>query len=128
MRKLVTVIVLIALGAVVQIVLHAATQAPEAPGAGNGFLIDKHLAAKLECASCHTEKPPSRHPETKVICLGCHGPTYNDLAKQTIQKIPNPHASHRGELACGNCHHVHKASELLCDNCHRGRKFDLKTP
>jgi hypothetical protein len=151
MRKLVTAIVLIALGAAVQIVLHAdarvgtprplasvgaefphdfvltADQAPEVPGAGNGFLIDKHLAAKLECASCHTESPPSKQTEMTTTCLNCHGGTYAKLAETTAKDYPNPHRSHQGELPCWTCHHVHRASELYCYNCHRPGRFDLKT-
>jgi fumarate reductase flavoprotein subunit len=143
------VIVLIALGAAVQMALHAdaragkpglvagsgpelshgfvmtAAQEPKAPGAGKGYLIDKHLAIGLECDACHAEKPPAKEPGM-AQCLTCHGPAYSDLAETTAKDRPNPHKNHMGDSPCGTCHHVHSASELFCESCHR--EFEFKTP
>lgn len=108
------------------VLTHAVAQAPpaaSAPGAGHGFLIDKHMAAGLNCASCHSESPPSKQPD-QAACIKCHG-TNAQLASKTAKDQPNPHASHLGEIACTSCHHVHQASVLYCSQCHN---FDLKTP
>ncbi len=80
----------------------------QAPGSGHGFLIDKHVAAHLTCAQCHIEST-AKAPET-ATCLSCHGGTYAKLAAMTVDDQPNPHASHRGEVPCAECHHVHMAS------------------
>jgi len=108
------------------IALHALTparaQAP-APGAGHGFLIDKHVAAGVACAKCHTQGTAT--PPTMATCLSCHGGTYAKLAEMTAKDEPNPHASHQGEVDCDQCHHVHKASVTLCNQCHT---YDMKTP
>ena len=105
---------------------HAVAQSPSAagaPGAGHGFLIDKHVAAGLNCAACHAESPPSK-PAEQAACIKCHG-TNAQLAAKTVNDQPNPHASHLGEIACTSCHHIHQASVLYCAQCHN---FDLKTP
>jgi len=102
---------------------HAAAQAPAAPGAGHGYLIDKHAAAGVNCAACHAESPPSK-PADQAACVKCHG-TNAQMATKTSSDQPNPHASHLGEVACTSCHHVHQASVLYCAQCHN---FDLKTP
>lgn len=94
-----------------------------APGAGHGFLIDKHMAAGLACGACHTEPAPAA--VSMATCLSCHGGTYANLAARTTNSLPNPHASHRGEEPCGSCHHVHVASETVCNQCH---SFDMITP
>ena len=104
----------------------AAAQSPApraAPGAGRGFLIDKHVAAGIDCAACHQEST-AKAPAT-TTCLTCHGGTYAKLAATTEDDEPNPHASHQGEVACLQCHHVHTASTTLCNQCHT---FDMKTP
>ena len=49
----------------------------------------------------------------------------NLLAATTANERPNPHASHRGEVDCAECHHVHKASVTQCNQCHA---FDMTTP
>ena len=126
MRKRLSVIALlavVALGTIVLIVQRVTRI--EAPGVGHGFLIDKHLAVKLKCKSCHPENPPAKAPNWITTCLNCHGGSYTNLAELTVQVGPNPHASHQGALPCFSCHHVHKASELYCDNCH---SWDLKPP
>ena len=98
-------------------------QSPAAPGAGHGFLIDKHVAAGLNCAACHTESPPAKAPDNSA-CIKCHG-SYSDIAAKTAQDQPNPHASHLGEIPCSSCHHVHQASQTYCAQCHN---FDMNTP
>jgi fumarate reductase flavoprotein subunit len=102
----------------------ASAQPPSGPGSGHGFLIDKHLAAKLTCTSCHAESPPHTAPPM-ATCLGCHGGTYEKLAATTASDQPNPHASHQGPVPCGSCHHVHSASVTFCNSCHN---YDMKTP
>ncbi|HLY67284.1 MAG TPA: cytochrome c3 family protein [Chloroflexota bacterium] len=106
------------------VVLHQAyAQAQSAPGAGHGFLIDKHRAAGINCAGCHSAAPPPNVPQMSA-CLGCHG-SYSQIAAKTASDEPNPHASHLGELACTACHHVHKASEAVCTECHA---FSMSPP
>jgi fumarate reductase flavoprotein subunit len=107
------------------VALNALAQSPatSAPGAGHGFLIDKHVAAGLACNKCHNESM-AKAPEM-ATCLSCHGGTYAKLASMTNKDQPNPHASHRGEVPCAECHHVHKASVTLCTQCH---SFDMTTP
>ena len=104
-------------------IMRAAAQMPPAPGAGHGFLIDKHVTAGVACAKCHVEST-AKAPEM-ATCLACHGGTYDKLAAMTAKDQPNPHASHRGEVACAECHHVHMASVTLCNQCHT---YDMTTP
>jgi hypothetical protein len=104
-------------------VLSAFAQASSAPGAGHGFLIDKHVAASMSCAQCHM--PNTASPPTTATCLSCHGGTYEKLAAVTAKDEPNPHASHRGDVDCAECHHVHKVSVTLCNQCHT---YDMTTP
>lgn len=101
---------------------HGLAQAP-APGAGHGFLIDKHVAAALNCASCHSESPPAKAPDS-AVCSKCHG-SYKDVAATTGADQPNPHASHLGDIPCTSCHKIHQASVTYCAQCHN---FDFKTP
>ena len=107
------------------VAFHALAQTPPAPapGAGHGFLIDKHVAAGLACNKCHTES--TAKPPEMATCLACHGGTYAKLAAMTNKDQPNPHAWHRGDVLCSECHHVHKASVTLCSQCH---SFDMTTP
>jgi len=109
-------------GITVALLAHALAQSP-APGAGRGFLIDKHVAAGLNCASCHGESPPAKQPEA-AVCSKCHG-SYKDLAAKTAADRPNPHASHLGDIPCASCHRIHQASVTYCTQCHN---FDFKTP
>ena len=95
----------------------------QAPGGGRGHLIDKHAAKGVSCGQCHAQgasKPPSTE-----TCLACHGRTYEKLAAMTGNDRPNPHSSHRGEVDCAECHHVHKASVTSCNQCHT---FNLISP
>ncbi|MGA8653198.1 MAG: cytochrome c3 family protein [Xanthobacteraceae bacterium] len=103
--------------------LKAVAQAPTGPGTGHGFLIDKHIEAGLNCASCHDDAPPPNAPKM-TACIGCHG-SYQQFASKTATDQPNPHASHLGEIPCSACHHVHQASEMFCDQCHA---FGLTPP
>jgi len=105
------------------VILSAFAQAPAAPGAGHGFLIDKHVTKGVSCAQCHTNSTAT--PPTMATCLSCHGGTYEKLAAITVKDQPNPHASHRGDVDCAECHHVHKASVTLCNQCHT---YDMTTP
>jgi len=98
--------------------------AAQAPGAGHGFLIDKHSEKGVNCAACHAAAPPPAAP-AMTVCLGCHGGSYQAIAAKTTSVEPNPHASHQGDIPCASCHHIHKASESFCDQCH---SFGLKTP
>lgn len=102
---------------------HVYSQSPPAPGTGHGFLIDKHIAAGLNCSACHAESPPAKAPDT-AACTKCHG-SYSDIAAKTAQDQPNPHASHLGDIPCASCHHIHQASVTYCAQCHN---FDMKTP
>jgi fumarate reductase flavoprotein subunit len=113
-------------GAAAALLGHAIAQAPPpsaAPGAGHGFLIDKHMSAGLNCTACHTESPPSKQPDS-AVCTKCHG-TNAQMATKTASDQPNPHASHLGDIPCTSCHHIHQASVLYCAQCHN---FDLNTP
>lgn len=103
--------------------VKAVAQTPAAPGAGHGFLIDKHLAAGVNCAQCHANAPPPQVP-AMTVCTGCHG-SYQQIAAKTASDQPNPHASHQGDIPCASCHHVHKASVTFCDQCHA---FGMTTP
>ncbi len=103
--------------------LEAVAQSPTGPGSGHGYLIDKHIRAGLDCASCHRDAPLSDAPKM-TVCTGCHG-SYSQIAAKTASDRPNPHASHLGEIPCWACHHVHRASETLCDECHA---FGMKPP
>ena len=122
MKRLFAVLLLMGIVAIAQLPTSNAF-AQTAPGVGHGFLIDKHLGAQLTCANCHTES--TAKPPEMATCLSCHGGTYDALAKTTENDDPNPHASHRGELPCAECHHIHQASVLLCSQCH---DFELKVP
>lgn len=94
-----------------------------APGAGHGFLIDTHLKAGLNCASCHKEAPPAKAPDSSM-CMSCHG-AYDQIAAKTASDNPNPHQSHQGAVPCETCHHIHQASTSFCDQCHA---FGMKVP
>jgi hypothetical protein len=114
MRKFLLLVTLLV--AIFPAFLEAVAQAPRGPGGGHGFLIDKHIGAGLNCASCHHDAPPPNAPEM-AVCLMCHG-SYQQIASKTASDQPNPHASHVGEIPCASCHHVHKASEMFCNGCH----------
>ena len=123
MRSFSIAVICFVIGLTQGLVLHAFAQSPTPPGHGHGFLIDKHVAASVTCAQCHTQNTTT--PPTMTTCLSCHGGTYAKLAAMTVKDMPNPHASHRGDVACEQCHHVHKVSETLCNQCHT---YDMNTP
>ncbi len=129
MWKRVAVVLLVFAGAAGAAAAQGAPPGPAgpggAPGLGHGFLIDTHLKAGLQCASCHQESPPAKAVEMPQ-CLTCHG-SYADLAAKTDTGGlgPNPHGSHMGQVPCSSCHRVHAASVLMCSQCHQ---FDMKTP
>ncbi len=101
-----------------------ADQPQAARGAGQGFLIDRHMAVGLTYTACHTTTP--NQPVSTGICLSCHSGTYDKLAAMTAADDPNPHQSHQGAVPCATCHHVHTASENFCSQCHA--EFDFKVP
>jgi len=94
--------------------LEAVAQAPTGPGSGHSFLIDKHIGAGLNCASCHHDAPPPNAPEM-TACIGCHS-SYQQIAAKTATDQPNPHASHLGEIPCSACHHVHQRRKCSATN------------
>jgi fumarate reductase flavoprotein subunit len=116
------VLLVVVLSMIAALVTNAASQSATS-GGGHGFLIDKHVAARVTCAQCHTVGMAA--PPTTVACLTCHGGTYQKLAVSTAKDMPNPHQSHQGEIPCAECHHVHKASVTVCNQCHT---FDMSTP
>jgi Cytochrome c3 len=85
-------------------------------------LVERHTAAGVACAGCHREAPPPAAAAPSV-CVSCHG--YAAVAAKTAKDEPNPHASHRGDLPCDSCHHVHKPSVDFCVQCH---DFGFKVP
>ena len=88
------------------------------------LLIEKHKTAGLNCDACHAENPPMVSAPMEV-CMSCHG-NYEAIAEKTRKVTPhNPHESHQGEVECGECHHVHKASVDYCGQCHQ---FAFKVP
>ena len=80
------------------------------------LLADRHSTRGLGCASCHGTTGPQT-AVTAATCIACHG-AYTAIAEKTARLDPNPHASHRGELACGECHHAHQPSVDFCAQCH----------
>ncbi len=95
-------------------------------GFHGGALYQMHASMGLNCASCHKESPPTT-PVSTAMCQSCHG-TYQELAAKTdglAGGLPNPHASHQGDLPCESCHHIHKASENFCANCHQNFNFTV---
>jgi hypothetical protein len=101
-----------------------ALASPWAWGAERPLLIEQHKAAGLACDACHSENPP-KAAATMAACQQCHG-EYAKLAQKTQEVKPkNPHESHEGEMECGECHHVHKASVDYCAKCH---DFGFKVP
>lgn len=82
-----------------------------------------HAKAKLECTSCHKEGL-DKAPSDKA-CMTCHG-DYAAVAKTTEKMIPNPHASHMGDLRCTICHSAHKAPRVYCNDCHTFESLKLK--
>lgn len=76
-----------------------------------------HMAAGLECESCHIAWPPEGAPDAEV-CLACHGDSYRGLTKLTQDQTPNPHDWHMGQVSCSLCHRVHAPLHNPCQLCH----------
>ena len=94
------------------------TWAEESP-----LLVARHKSAGLACGACHGESRPEKEPPA-AGCVRCHG----DLAmmgERTRAAIPNPHASHKGEVECRMCHHAHRPSTDWCAQCHA---FGFRVP
>ena len=107
----------------VPFLVWAAGEPPVQPTATAAPLFVRHTNAGLACSVCHAENPPAK-PVQSPTCEGCHG-DYTKLAEMTIDDVPNPHASHWGNLDCAMCHHMHRPSENYCAKCH---PFDFKVP
>lgn len=76
--------------------------------------------AKLPCSTCHADGKFAA--PAKSTCLGCHE-SYEKVAERTAKMTPNPHASHRGEPDCSNCHSMHAKPRFECNDCH---SFNIK--
>jgi hypothetical protein len=107
------------------------------------YLAHTHEELGLVCQDCHVrtaraamtelvknvtheyEIPLKEHRVRPAECLSCHG-SYAALANRTKNlKGPdgfplgrNPHDSHWGQIDCGICHKMHRASVDLCAGCH----------
>jgi hypothetical protein len=100
------------------------------------LLAHEHQRAGIPCQSCHPQDMQALLREQQVNlqagstvmivdsawaddeCLACHGDAAT-LAERTQGLDPNPHASpHLGEVACVQCHRMHKTSEYACAECH----------
>jgi len=122
--RVVLAAIVITAGALLPLAGGVADQPQAVPGAGHGFLIDKHMAAGLTCDACHKTTPIE--PTAMSTCLSCHGGTYGKLAAMSASHYPNPHQSHQGAVPCAACHHVHMKSENFCSRCHH--EFGFKVP
>ena len=97
---------------------------------GNGItqqkyeIKDQHGKMGLACTACHGDKSPPISPETPA-CLACHK-SYEEVAAKTKAMKPNPHDSHKGEVACSDCHSTHGTSRLMCNDCHSFTNFKMK--
>lgn len=50
-------------------------------------------------------------------CLACHK-SYEVVAERTQNVVPNPHASHRGNVNCMECHSFKGQQIFMCNDCH----------
>lgn len=71
--------------------------------------------SSLPCTTCHQDDKMTA--PAKETCLTCHE-SYAKVAERTKAMTPNPHASHRGEADCSNCHSMHAKSRFECNDCH----------
>lgn len=85
---------------------------------------DTHGKLGLTCRDCHGDKSPQQVPEM-TACLKCHK-SYEAVAARTKNLKPNPHESHKGEIACADCHSTHGTSKLSCNDCHSFTNFKMK--
>jgi hypothetical protein len=111
--------------------------------AGAVLLVTQHKEsdAAIDCLDCHEAKideqiaegikwvsgdysdplKPMRYDgETFCLKSGCHEGinSAEELAKTTASLAYNPHDSHMPNMACDQCHQVHKQSEMMCYQCH----------
>jgi thioredoxin reductase len=89
--------------------ITAAFVAAPAGGAGGapGPLSRPHLAAKLECASCHTGAGPGdKTAPAAAACITCHG-------AHTPQPQRRGHlaAVASGAMTCATCHPIHASDQ-----------------
>ncbi|MDP1832422.1 MAG: cytochrome c3 family protein [Geothrix sp.] len=85
-----------------------------------------HVKAGVHCFDCHQEEKPSKKAVPSESCMACHG-DYPAMKALTKDARPNPHESHRGEIACTECHHQHKPPVVKCLECHEGKyRFRVK--
>lgn len=101
--------------------------AERAPGMGHGFLIDKHMAAGLNCASCHGASAPTK-AAAATTCLTCHKPDSTGRFAGSgakpyafdggVTMTFNVHQPHFLEIQCTSCHKIHAASVNFCNQCH----------
>ena len=97
---------------------------------GNGIaqqkyeIKDQHGKMGLVCTVCHGDKTLPSAPEM-AACLACHK-SYEEVAAKTKSLKPNPHDSHKGEVACTDCHSTHGTSRLMCNDCHSFTNFKMK--
>lgn len=89
----------------------------------SGELRGAHKENDVQCADCHGTDTPDSAAKTSS-CFSCHG-DYKSIAELTKDvEEANPHENHMGELACKECHGIHRPSELFCNKeCHN---FDMK--
>jgi DnaJ-class molecular chaperone len=82
----------------------------------------RHASAGVKCEQCHGSEITG--PAKTEKCTGCHG-TYESIAKKTESLIPNPHASHMGNLDCTVCHAEHGQQKVFCNDCHTFKTLKL---
>ena len=101
------------------------------------YLAHEHAEFAIPCQTCHPrtisdslgeivtyargeyETPLEEQEYPKKWCFQCHEHgSYEELIQRTEGLEQNPHDSHYGEMECGICHKVHKASEDYCAQCH----------
>lgn len=111
-------------GAVLALSMGIMTVFPGAASAAEKTLAERHEAARVACAGCHQETPPSKKVKTSQ-CQTCHG-DYAALAERTKDMKPNnAHANHLGDLDCGECHKAHAEDRPVCLDCHQ---FEFSMP
>lgn len=98
-------------------------------------LMGMHRNIGLTCATCHQPSdgtaPDEANPSGKrATCMvaGCHdnwdaieAATGAWAGKVTVYNptgVYNPHANHRGDADCGDCHKMHSPQFLTCAQCH----------
>jgi thioredoxin reductase/NAD-dependent dihydropyrimidine dehydrogenase PreA subunit len=72
-------------------------------GGGPGPLSRPHLAARVQCASCHGEAGPYARPPA-AACVGCHGP-------HPSARRGHAAAFAAGTLTCADCHPIHRSDQ-----------------